>query len=290
MLLQSEVVEEAFEQGWPWSLAGWHEMAYAPMLKVWSPMSIGAWALFVFGAFSFASCWASVRPQGRIARLLNSRVVRWPWRLAGSGVGFFIASYTGVLLTATNQPLWSQTDWLGALFLTSATSTALATLVLLSRRREPTDPTVEHLERAHRWALVCELVVFIMFLLSLGPLLSVLLPRNAGILLLVGPLGLGILWPLGHQLVTSARYAPSRALAVLVGGLALRYAVILGAPELRQQQPPNVTAGVPVGTPAGWHAVSPEDGRPRGGGPGASALNRTDSPQPRTKVFDAAKP
>src|SRR5262249_6637231 len=44
MLLQSEVVEQALEQGWP--RGGWGTMLYAPMLKVWSPMSIGAWALF----------------------------------------------------------------------------------------------------------------------------------------------------------------------------------------------------------------------------------------------------
>lgn len=287
MLLQSEVVHDALDKGWPWSAAGWGLMVQAPMLKHWSPMSIGAWALFLFGAFSFVSCWASVWPAGRIARLLNRRWLGWPWRVAGSGVGFFVASYTGVLLTATNQPLWSQTDWLGALFLTSATSTALATLALLGRRREATDATVQRLERAQWWALLLELVVFIIFLVSLGPLLPVLPGRNVEMFLL-GPLGIGILWPLGHHLVASARYAWSRGLAVLVGGLSLRYAVIMVAPVLLQRHAPDVAQNVPVETPSAWHSISPEDGRRRDGSPGASELNRPQTLVPRSKVIDEA--
>src|SRR5439155_3800425 len=84
MLFQSEVVKEALDSGWPWSTAGWSTMAYAPMLKQWSPMSIGAWALFLFGAFSLVSFWAAIWPAGRIARLLHWRWLSWPWHLAGS--------------------------------------------------------------------------------------------------------------------------------------------------------------------------------------------------------------
>ena len=43
MLFQSEVVHEARAEGWPGG--GWDTIRYAPLLKWWSPMSIGAWAL-----------------------------------------------------------------------------------------------------------------------------------------------------------------------------------------------------------------------------------------------------
>jgi len=40
MMFQSEVVDAALEQGWP--RGGWGTMLHAPLLKWWSPMSIGA--------------------------------------------------------------------------------------------------------------------------------------------------------------------------------------------------------------------------------------------------------
>src|SRR5215470_4760332 len=60
MLFQSERVDQALADGWP--LGGWGTMLTAPMLKWWSPMSLGAWAIFLFGGFSFFSFIASLRP------------------------------------------------------------------------------------------------------------------------------------------------------------------------------------------------------------------------------------
>ncbi len=120
MLLQSEVVHQAFDDGWPWSGAGWSGMVQAPLLKYWSPMSIGAWALLLFGLCSLLSFVGSLWPEGWLSRLLHWGWPRRLFLLVGSGLGFFVASYTGVLLTATNQPLWSQSNWVGPLFLASA--------------------------------------------------------------------------------------------------------------------------------------------------------------------------
>ncbi|MCI0685127.1 MAG: polysulfide reductase NrfD [Gemmataceae bacterium] len=290
MLLQSEVVHEAFEQGWPWSAAGWEWMVYAPMLKEWSPMSIGAWAVFLFGGFSFASCWAGVWPAGRIARLLNWRVLRWPWRLAGSGVGFFVASYTGVLLAATNQPIWSQTDWLGALFLCSATSTALAALVLLGRRPHVRD-RLWRLDRAEIGAVGLELVVFLVFLVSLWSWLPALLSFPMGWLLVGAPLTVGMAIPLALRLGwlgTRLARPLVHATLVLAGGFLLRYAVVMTPPALLEHRRAiTVEAAGESRTPAGWFVVSPEDSRPRDGGEGASALNRPPALEPRSKVFVA---
>lgn len=288
MLLQSEVVHEALEQGWPWSAGGWEWMVYAPLLKEWSPMSIGAWAIFVFGGFSFVTCWASAWPAGRVARLLNRRGLRWPWRLAGSGVGFFVASYTGVLLTATNQPLWSQTDWLGALFLCSATSTALAALVLLGHRRQ--HEAMPRIDRIEIGAVCLELVVFVIFVTSLRPWLPALLAVPMGWLLVCAPLAVGMVMPLGLRLGwfgARLRRPLLQATLVLFGGFLLRYAVVMTPPALLEDRAATAPEALPgaVRTPTGWFAVSPEDGRPRGAGPGASAVNRAPESQPRSKVM-----
>ena len=47
--------------------------------------------------------------------------------------GFFVAGYTGVLLSVTNHPIWSDTPLFGALFIVSAASTSAALMLLLAR-------------------------------------------------------------------------------------------------------------------------------------------------------------
>jgi formate-dependent nitrite reductase membrane component NrfD len=285
MLFQSEVVHEALDGGWPWSAAGWSTMAYAPMLKYWSPMSIGAWALFLFGGFSFVSCWAAMWPAGRVARLLGWRWLSWPWHLAGSAFGFFVAAYTGVLLEATNQPLWSQTDWLGPLFLSSAASTGLATLILLGHRRVFGATTAERIGHAETWALGLELLMLAIFLISLRSWLPALARLPMGWVLLLGPLVIGILLPLVMRIswfATARAFASLSAPFVLVGGLVLRYSVIMVSPALLDHA---AVTEQPLGTPTTWSAISPEDNRERGGGPGASILNRPDPIHPRSKVI-----
>src|ERR671916_199570 len=53
----------------------------------------------------------------------------------GASFAFFLASYTGVLLSVTNRPIWADTNLLGLLFLLSGASTAAAVMILLGRRR-----------------------------------------------------------------------------------------------------------------------------------------------------------
>src|SRR5262249_5142361 len=129
MLLQSEVVEQAFAEGWPTG-GGWGTMLGAPMIKWWSPMSIGAWAIFLFGGFSFLSLLGTFRTS-EDKRGWVRRGVAGLFHVTGSALGFFVAAYTGVLLAATNQPVWSDTTWIGPLFLTSSASTGIAAVLLV---------------------------------------------------------------------------------------------------------------------------------------------------------------
>jgi protein NrfD len=354
MLLQSEVVDRALAEGWP--LGGWGTMVQAPMFKYWSPMSIGAWALAVFGLCSSLSFLGTLWPGGRLDRLLVRSPVARLFHLFGSGVGFFVASYTGVLLTASNQPLWDLSDWLGPLFLTSAGSTGIAAVLLFSGPGGAvSEASRERLERADLWALGLELFVFLLFLASLGNVLPLALQTPAGWVLVGGTLVVGLLLPLWlHRGLTA--HDPGRvkaaALAALVGGFALRFGVVRVAPELLERGDdywratyrvlaPDplwggavlagllaltlalavaipwilrrqwrlsgrqtalaglasllVTAGValyafsPATARSVFHFVSipyfsPEDGRPRGGGPGASASNRPQEVHLRTKL------
>src|SRR5881296_4637809 len=114
----------------------------ALMFKGWSPISFGAWAILLFGLFSVLSALGARAEEGRLrnaALRAVGGVVRGGLAKLVSGVGgilgFFIAGYTGVLLSVTNRPIWADSPWLGALFLASGASTAAAWLSLLGPRR-----------------------------------------------------------------------------------------------------------------------------------------------------------
>jgi formate-dependent nitrite reductase membrane component NrfD len=218
----------------------WHMLlqshTWRPMLKTYSPMSLGSWALLVFGFFAFLGFLGALREADRL---------RWPWlsrlrppglvgslvAIAGGVCAFFIAGYTGVLLAVTNRPIWSDTPLLGLNFVISAASTSAALLILLARRRRSIGG-VQALERFDAAVLALELVAMIALLASLGSMLRQWLDAW-GLLLFVGVIVVGIVIPLllywrPRRLRPSLRPALS-ALLVLVGGFIFRMVVILSA-------------------------------------------------------------
>src|SRR5215470_262540 len=195
--------------------------------KYWSPMSVGAWVLLIFSVFAFVS-FLEALVQGALARWLSGGLGHIV-TLVGGVFGLFLAGYTGVLLSVSNQPIWSDTWTLGGLFLASGLSVAAATLALLASSHAATEAK---LSRADRYFILLELALLVLFFVTLGAV---------GGALIRGPLALlwllvlaGTLLPLAiHRRSTSARRLPSMVTAVLVliGGFALRVIVIF-APQL----------------------------------------------------------
>jgi protein NrfD len=276
MLFKSEVVQAALEAGWPLSGGGWRLMWHAPLLKYWSPMSVGSWALTLFGLCSFLSFLGSLWPEGRLARLLHGGIIGRPLAIVGSLVGFFIAAYTGALLTATNQPIWSDSVWIAPLFMASAASTGIAAMILLVRWRRTASPAaLERLGKADLWALGLELVLFAVFLGSLGELLIPVVSTAHGLVFVLGTVFLGVLIPLTVHVWAgmSGRWGTvGAAVCALVGGFILRYGLLTTPPELLHEGP------------ALNAAFGPEEGRPRGGGPGADPGNYSGEVKPPSKI------
>ena len=277
MLFKSEVVTEAFRAGWPFSGHAWRLMFQAPLMKYWSPMSVGSWALTVFGLCSFVSFLDSLWPERWFGRVMFHPVIGRIFAIFGSLAGFFIASYTGALLSATNLPIWSDSVWIAPLFLTSAASTGIATMILLIRWRDlaPT-PAVDRLERADLWALGLELAMFAIFLASLGGNIVALAHTWGGWVFLIGVPLLGLLAPLAIHLrigMTVRRAELAAAALALVGGLLLRCGLLAAPPELLRKPPATVAR------------FGPEDGRERGGGRGADSGNQGEAIEARSKVF-----
>jgi formate-dependent nitrite reductase membrane component NrfD len=154
-------------------------------------------------------------------------------------VGFFVASYTGALLTATNQPIWSDSPWVSALFLASAASTGLAALGLAARLRRDVDPkTLEKLRRAEVGVIVLEVATLAVFLGSLSSLARPLLASSPGILLVTGTAVVGGALPAALHLRPRApeRFgAVAAPLLVLTGGWLMRFSILSAAPAMLAQ-------------------------------------------------------
>jgi formate-dependent nitrite reductase membrane component NrfD len=222
----------------------WHMLIESntgqPMLKLYSPMSAGSWALLIFGFFAFLSFVAALGEardvwRRRLDLLRPPGVVGTIIAAIGALLGLFVAGYTGVLLAVTNRPIWSDTALLGLNFVISAASTSAALLILLALWRWRAAGGIDMLERFDSLVLVVELLAIVALVASLGRLFWVWF-SVWGLLLLVGVVIIGILVPLalqwrprtlGHGLAT-----PLAALLVLVGGFTLRVVIVLSSNAL----------------------------------------------------------
>ena len=194
------------------------------VLKPTDPMSIGAWGVGVFGAFAFVSSVLSFTTSESTAAL------RRKIGLIGMLFGFFLASYTGVLLSNTALPLWADARLMGALFLASGASTGMAAVALIMFLTGGTAGEGWHkIERADRYSMIIELVILAAFLTLLGSAARPITGGHFAPLFWGGLVILGLVVPLvlnvvGHRV--RALGVASAAL-VLVGGFVLRYVIVM---------------------------------------------------------------
>ena len=204
--------------------------------KYWSPMSLGAWALLVYGIFSFVSFLGALAEGGTRALSPFAGFVHgalgMAWGVIGTGFGFFIAGYTGVLLAVSNQPVWSDAGWvLGGLFLASALTGAAALLLALAHwRRVDAAEGAMRLMAADRNFAILEAVLVVLFLASVAIAGTIGKVLGIWILLWVVVL-LGLLAPFAVSRMDGAarRWSPVAAPVLsLLGLLALRAVIIFG--------------------------------------------------------------
>ena len=220
----------------------WHMLidarTWMPTLKYWSPMSLGAWVLAVFGIFATLSFVEALVLDGwlrhawgqRVATALSGGFGRL-FMIVGACLGLFIAGYTGVLLSVSNQPVWSDTWALGGLFLASGLSTAAATLALFTWYRRDARSSAAKLTLADRYFLLLELVLLVVFFVTLGPVWPQVV--HGGWIALWVLVLIGIVVPLVmHRSPGGGRMLPVLAsVLVLIGAFALRAVVVL-SPQL----------------------------------------------------------
>jgi formate-dependent nitrite reductase membrane component NrfD len=216
-----------------------------PNFKTGSPMSVGSWALVAFGLFATVSFLDALARDGKLRwRLPLGGAFGRVWSAVGAILGLFIAGYTGVLLSVSNQPVWSDSWALGGLFLASGLAGSAALLALLVRLRRDAQASMGMFELSERlWSLLelALLVVFAFTLVAAGtlddafgfPWILLWLVALAGLLPGLGRLFSSRLAVTGEgAVVAEAGLASAWApWLVLLGVLALRAAVIL-SPQL----------------------------------------------------------
>src|SRR5438105_2975183 len=203
--------------------------------KYWSPMSVGVWLLLVFSLFATLSAlgaWLADRRGREGPPLFGPLSVAF--NVVGALAGLFFASYTGVLLSVSNQPVWSDTWTLGGLFLASGLGGAAALIAWLTRYRAEAAFSVDRLHLAGGYFSILELVLFVAFFVTVAAAGSVgrtipLLPLWALALVgmasaLVGARRRGTVQAANGAAVVARAGANTViiALLVLIGVLALR--------------------------------------------------------------------
>ena len=100
----------------------WHMLiesnTFRPMFKFWSPMSVGAWALLIFGIFTLVSFLAALVEDNRIgmasvAEVSSARNGEQSACHVRRALWFLRRRLHGRLLGRANRPIWSDTSSVG---------------------------------------------------------------------------------------------------------------------------------------------------------------------------------
>lgn len=187
--------------------------------KIQSPMSVGAWVLVAFSGCAFAAVLAEeLIVRGYVSTPIVA--LGWAGEWASVLTGLLLAAYTGVLIGATANPIWSHNRMaIPAHFMTSAFGSAGAVLELLGFLT----PATQFLGVA---AAVIEILLGIYFELSRSPVNAPLHRGKSGLAFRVAGIMAGVV-PLLLRLGSHA--TPARFVAAacfLFGALLGRYAWI----------------------------------------------------------------
>jgi formate-dependent nitrite reductase membrane component NrfD len=208
------------------------------IVKLKSPMSLGSWALSGLGACVSAECGLQILSDisgRRVMPGLRDRI-----GILGLPFSIFLSGYTGVLLAATNIPLW----WRASPFMTPAfvSSAFSASFACISQFLDMFDAddgdSARKLVRAEVICLIVEIVSLQALIIRLGsigePLRAGKLGRIFWPVTFVGgllvPLGLHLSGPLQGRDPSSVRRNLAAGLT-LIGGFSLRALMIFAGHE-----------------------------------------------------------
>ncbi len=207
------------------------------VLKPRSPMNLGTWGLVGFGGFAGLGILRQWVEDGILSgNSMVARLLGWmPLKVSGvlgSLLAFFVGSYTGVLISFTNAPIWAKNRLLqGPLFLASALSTGLAAISLaLSLTGRSNHHSEKWLRQVEESAVRGEIAATAGTIATVGSLGRPLFATRHALLFWPGAVGLGLVVPTVLQQVE--RVAPAKqkrklriasSISTLAGGYIFRW-------------------------------------------------------------------
>jgi formate-dependent nitrite reductase membrane component NrfD len=206
------------------------------ILKLRSAMSLGSWALFVFGNLGGFIAVSQAARDGLLGRNFLSRILLKAIRERVISVialpfALFVGAYGGILIAMTSVPMWAR-NWMlmGPTFLASAVSTGLSWLSFVLHLGDWGEKrTMDALRRAERIVIITEAGLIAASLAKMGRWGKPLYSKKFGPFFLGGTILGGIVAPLA---LLSGKETRSKGLLssalVLLGGLAFRYAMTMG--------------------------------------------------------------
>jgi formate-dependent nitrite reductase membrane component NrfD len=206
------------------------------IFKPLSPMNLGAWTLTGFTPLAVARAASQAAgtgllrgPLGALTRLLPTTLLE----LTGSLLGLVLAGYSGVLLAATNVPLWAKSKLLGGVFMASAMSSGSAAVTFAAARRGSPDATLHRLANIESIAALGEAATLTGYLVQSGKAARPLTTGRFAGPFWLGAIGAGTLLPLVlHRFAARQHGRTLRSLATaaaacsMVGSLALRWSIL----------------------------------------------------------------
>jgi len=216
------------------------------IFKPLSPMNLGAWTLTAFTPIAVARAASHAADSGLLRgplRVLAGLVPRRLTELTGSLLGLTLAGYSGVLLGATNVPLWAKSKLLGGVFMASALSSGSAAVTLQAARRGAPEATLHRLAALESAASLGEMAIVAAYLRQSGRTARPLTTGRFAAPFWLGAVGAGSVLPLllhrftrGHHGRTLRSLSTAAALCTIAGSLALRWSIFEAGKDSSEDQ------------------------------------------------------
>lgn len=198
------------------------------VFKPSSPMNLGTWVLTGYSAVVGLACMRDfARTRCEIPAAVDA-VAEAVQDVAGVPLALLLGTYTGVLLSCTATPVWTENAWLPAVFASGGFHNGTAAVALaLELLRQDDASTRRALDRIDLAGTVVEGVAMAGYLTTAAPFAQAMTRGQMGPMFWGGAIGAGLVLPAVVKKMGKGRWARVAAHALtLAGGMALRWAVL----------------------------------------------------------------